>query len=603
MLLNDSIELECNDSSATPEPLPMNWDIDLSKIWIPSSVLPNRKKQINPNENKPFIFYTLEKPDYSKTFSTYSDECPQYNESHSSSAVSSRISHHKLINDNNDKQEIQQALPSSQNAVEWDVFLDIDGGNVSSPKHLLNNSKPDDSLRESQESYSSMIRNDAQWEKKALDTYLEQEANYRASLGDLTRRMAEILSEDDPLKEGWNHEDVIQPNQVTTGSTLDSIPPSTKDSLEELYYSDEDESQFAVEYELDNLELESPEKKPTCSIYTENSYFQDQSSESFMNDLEQAKKGSYETIPQSSESFMNGLEQAKKGSYETIPQSSEETKKIQLENQKVAVDIELSQNIHDELNGIQSVTHAKDSEQELLNYEEKLEDPTKKVPEFPIAYKRPPLQEQTSKIKPQKKKTKKAKKNIPLEDLFQIEEVDRFKVPEVDEFFENLVRQGKCKPHDQEINISGFPSVNFTEKPQTNTYEFSSMVVPDPPQDLISDSAQKLQQSLSDEPKSNSSAEIIRNEEKAELELESKDSLDTLVIDNIPLNQSKENIKAIIQGYGKLKNLTIERLENFQRAKVQMDFTYDVDWIIDCLNNSQPFGSFDKELIKCYRQA
>ncbi|CAL1301122.1 unnamed protein product [Larinioides sclopetarius] len=50
MLLNDSIELECNDSSATPEPLPMNWDIDLSKIWIPSSVLPNRKKQINPNE-------------------------------------------------------------------------------------------------------------------------------------------------------------------------------------------------------------------------------------------------------------------------------------------------------------------------------------------------------------------------------------------------------------------------------------------------------------------------------------------------------------------------------------------------------------------------
>ncbi|CAL1263134.1 unnamed protein product [Larinioides sclopetarius] len=569
MLLNDSIELECNDSSATPEPLPMNWDIDLSKIWIPSSVLPNRKKQINPNENKPFIFYTLEKPDYSKTFSTYSDECPQYNESHSSSAVSSRISHHKLINDNNDKQEIQQALPSSQNAVEWDVFLDIDGGNVSSPKHLLNNSKPDDSLRESQESYSSMIRNDAQWEKKALDTYLEQEANYRASLGDLTRRMAEILSEDDPLKEGWNHEDVIQPNQVTTGSTLDSIPPSTKDSLEELYYSDEDESQFAVEYELDNLELESPEKKPTCSIYTENSYFQDQSSESFMNDLEQAKKGSYETIPQSSESFMNGLEQAKKGSYETIPQSSEETKKIQLENQKVAVDIELSQNIHDELNGIQSVTHAKDSEQELLNYEEKLEDPTKKVPEFPIAYKRPPLQEQTSKTKPQKKKTKKAKKNIPLEDLFQIEEVDRFKVPEVDEFFENLVRQGKCKPHDQEINISGFPSVNFTEKPQTNTYEFSSIVVPDPPQDLISDSAQKFQQSLSDEPKSNSSTEIIRNEEKAELELESKDSLDTLVIDNIPLNQSKENIKAIIQGYGKLKNLTIERLENFQRAKVQ----------------------------------
>ncbi|GBM53434.1 hypothetical protein AVEN_27341-1 [Araneus ventricosus] len=583
MLLDDSIELECNDSSASAESLPVNWDIDLSKIWIPSCVLPNRKKQINPNENKPFILYTLEKPDYSKTFSVYSDESPQYHESQTSPAVSSRISHHKLIDDNNDKHEIQQALPSFQNAVELDAILDIGSEKVISPKHPLNNNEPDDSLRDCQETYNYMIRNAAQWEKKASDAYSVQEASYRASLEDLTRRMAEILSEEEPLKENWHHEDVIKTNQVATDSTLDSIPPSTKDSLEELYYSDEDENHFAVEYELDNLELESPEKKPTCSIYTEISYVLEQPSESFVNDLEKAKNGSDETVPQ----------------------SFEETEKIEFENQKVAVDNVFSQSEHGELNGSEFVVHTKDSEQELLNSEEKSEDPTEKVLEFPIAYKRPPLQEQTNKSKPQKekKKTKKAKINIPLGDLFQREEFDRFKVPEVDEFYENLVRQGKCKPCNQQIDINAFPSVNFTEELQTNVSESPSINLPDQPQNLFWDSAQKFRESLSSEPQSNSPDEIIRNEEKAEPELETKDSLATIVIDNIPLNVSKENIESFILGYGELKNLTIERHRNVQRAKLQMDFMCEVDWIIDCLNDSQPFGSFNKELIKCYRQA
>ncbi|KAF8781395.1 hypothetical protein HNY73_011795 [Argiope bruennichi] len=343
MLLDDSIELDYYNYSASAEPLPMNWDLDLSKIWIPSSLLPNRRKQMSANENKSFVSHTLVKPDYSNTFSVYADECLQYHESQTSSAVPYKISHHNLKNNDIDKLHAPLALPSSQNTVKWNEKSDTENKKEISQGPSVNNTKLKDFLRNSQHD-DSVIRNAARCGKKTSDTYLEQKIRGKPSLEDLTHRMAEILSEDEPFKENWHHEDVINTNAGATAPILDSIPPSAKDSLEELYFSDEDENEFDIEeYKLGNVEIKFP-----------------------------------------------GLELTKNSSDKIVRQPYEEIEKIPSEEQKVTFD----QREKHELKEIESVDHTKDFVQKLPNSEGEWQDTTEQVVEYlPVAYKRPPLKE------------------------------------------------------------------------------------------------------------------------------------------------------------------------------------------------------------------
>jgi len=74
-----------------------------------------------------------------------------------------------------------------------------------------------------------------------------------------------------------------------------------------------------------------------------------------------------------------------------------------------------------------------------------------------------------------------------------------------------------------------------------------------------------------------------------------------IVIENIPHDATKDDILAILCGYGEVEKFSLVSTGNFFTAYVEIGLTCDIDWIIECLNGSEPFGA-STEKIYCYKQ-
>ncbi|GIY72081.1 uncharacterized protein CDAR_94191 [Caerostris darwini] len=254
---------------------------------------------------------------------------------------------------------------------------------------------------------------------------------------------------------------------------------------------------------------------------------------------------------------------------------------------------------------IQSIINTdSDSKQEIFHKDELSDNDVEKVIELPIPYRRPELEQNNVKVRSQKgkKKASKTKKNMSLQKFFLVDTpvdstaVDdfhnRFEVPENDKFYENLISKHEYREYSYEdsTNICKLPAsyqVNFLENR------------------LIFNEEQKGwagKTSFSEVVNTNVSVNAIDETKTIEPKKKENNSSKILIIDKIPLSVSEKDIENIILGFGTIIKILITRHGMFLRAKLEMDFICDIDWVIECLNNSQPFV-YGEQPIKCYQQS
>ncbi|XP_022257738.1 uncharacterized protein LOC106473621 [Limulus polyphemus] len=74
----------------------------------------------------------------------------------------------------------------------------------------------------------------------------------------------------------------------------------------------------------------------------------------------------------------------------------------------------------------------------------------------------------------------------------------------------------------------------------------------------------------------------------------------TLVIENLPSNLDEAGLKDFLVTFGRIEDLTLHRIGNTASvAYVLMSPEADMQWIIECLNGSSPFGDFSDGEIVC----
>lgn len=77
--------------------------------------------------------------------------------------------------------------------------------------------------------------------------------------------------------------------------------------------------------------------------------------------------------------------------------------------------------------------------------------------------------------------------------------------------------------------------------------------------------------------------------------------LGKIVIENIPLHVCDGDILEILRGYGEIKDFVLKHDGEFLKAFVEIDLICETEWIIECLNETEPFGASSR-MLKCYKQ-
>ncbi|KAG8191988.1 hypothetical protein JTE90_002258 [Oedothorax gibbosus] len=208
---------------------------------------------------------------------------------------------------------------------------------------------------------------------------------------------------------------------------------------------------------------------------------------------------------------------------------------------------------------------------------------------LPVAYKKEVVEEQPTKQKRQKGKKKKnaVNKAIQLGEFLDSPNVDGYEIPKRDLFYEGLVAQGLCPPIENP----------YYSKPAKD-YEFPKGDSPPPHKKYASSLFEEFvpnENLLSEEP----IEYLVSNE--AEASNNDKDgALTTLVLENLPDDASKDNIATLMSVYGEIKRISLVKVGKSSKSYVELILQCDVEWIIGCLNDTDPFGA-SCEKLKCYQ--
>ncbi|GFU19615.1 uncharacterized protein NPIL_587891 [Nephila pilipes] len=527
MMFGDSLEVDVNNGASTSaDPLPLNPDINRSKIWIPAQVLPNRQETMNLNKNVPTALQTLKQPEVKDRFSVYSD-----GESDS------------------------DPLPPAY--LEFQRFLMKNGPSI---RESLKNRKSD-TIPENCE--MKMLNFD-----KMLKVMNDAEASGvtgMINLGTISDYHEDEHSEKVEISE-------ISEDQLKSEECLDehdNSSVSVTDSLNEIYISDEEQNKSLFDVEV---------KKSNEPLHCETVAFDS-----------------------------NCLKGNKYSNGETLNKSHVQVKEHPTENPKIVFDELKNKAISKEI----VVTDNKSEQKSLCGEkDEALNALAQKIEEYTIAYQRPTLEKQISKSKTSKEKKmkKKGKRILPITSLFQDDDKSRFEKPEVDEFYQNLICRGICKPAEQLANMTEFPFEQTNLFPCTVEERMTeaNCTVEERMTEANCTVEERMTetnctQNLKIDSKPNFTNEMdVDKTEGIKSEIWKRGSTETIVIENIPKDVTREDIENIVLRYGELKKLSIEPHGKFLRAKLKMDFICDSDWIIDCLDGNQPFGVFEEKL-KCYK--
>lgn len=554
-MFGDSLEVDANDDASTSaEPLPMKSDISRVQIWIPSQALPNRQNTMNPNENVPTAHRTLEQPKVADKFSFY--------EQAKEEMMSKFAKLKPLLEDIKNNPALFEALKKHSRPI---------------PKHC----------KIVAYDYNKIMQ-------KIRETEIPSETNglpIMINLDPISDYYVDLTSEE--MDKLGISKDQIKTKECQPEPNNSSITDA--DSLNEIYNSNEEENKSLLDVEI---------KKSYEQLHCE-------------------------TVTCDSDC----LGENEHSNVETFNKSLEQVKENPVKNQNVAFDELQNEEISEE-----KLIDGNISEQESPCKDEALNAFAQKIEEYTIAYQKPALEKQIAKTKTSKEKKvkKKGKRYIPLNILSQ-DDKSGFDTADTDAFYKSLVKSGICQADEQlaSTNKSPFehvnlfsntmkekmaelnctPNLEIDSKPswayERNKDTIKTIAVKNIHKDVIKEHLsntmeEKIElhctQNVKNDSKQSCADEMNKDKtEDMKSEMGKKDSVETIIIENIPKEVTKEDIENIILGYGEVRNLSIESHGTFLRAKLKMDFVCEVDWVIDCLNESQPFGVFDEGKLKCYK--
>lgn len=133
------------------------------------------------------------------------------------------------------------------------------------------------------------------------------------------------------------------------------------------------------------------------------------------------------------------------------------------------------------------------------------------------------------------------------------------------------------------------PSVKVTEKKPSSLVSVAKSLLSEVPVTLNADSSFKSQ-------KSPNASDIQR----LYTDKDGYSANRTLVIENLPANIDEIGLKDFLLTFGSIEDLTLQRIGNTGSvAYVMMSPEVDMQWIIECLNGSYPFGDLSSGEIVC----
>ncbi|GFX25779.1 uncharacterized protein TNCV_2639231 [Trichonephila clavipes] len=622
-MFGDSIEMDINEGATCAEALPLNSRIIRSKIWIPAEALPNRQEDIDRNKDVPTAHHILEQPQVADRFSVYSDE--GQSRIRASSHCDILKGNPTLMADFKEKYKILNAvrLPEPED----------DSGKINLgprtkycvgtlPKRAENCNElsetiacDSDCLEENSYSNVETLNNSHQLDLDFRYPLLAQSIRRNPALLECMKGYKNTTFRFTPLDNSKRIKSGLRSNCY-----IDTLPGETAyDAIAENLmktkecHAEPDSSSVSIADSLNEINTFGEEQNKSLFDIEIESYGQ-LNCEAVAGDTDCLKENKHDSV----ETFNKSLIQAKINSVE-----NQDTVFDELQNKKVSKE------------KLEFMADADKSEEKSLSEDEALNALTQKIEECTVAYRKLVHEKQVTKTS-KKRKVKKGRRGIPIDIFSQDDNESQFEKPEVDLFYLSLVKRGICKPDEELESMNKFPFeyVNLfsdTVKEEITELNRKTNLKPSSPIEMSKDKTEEInlekiekdtigtstieniptaftREHLSntvEEKKAGLSGTKSLNKidskpscpnvidiDKTELISEAceKDTVETIIIENIPKAVSRENIESILLGYGELKNLSIESHGNFLRAILTMDFICGVDWIIECLDESEPFG-------------
>ncbi|KFM83146.1 hypothetical protein X975_26422, partial [Stegodyphus mimosarum] len=134
-------------------------------------------------------------------------------------------------------------------------------------------------------------------------------------------------------------------------------------------------------------------------------------------------------------------------------------------------------------------------------------------------------------------------------------------------------------------STSEFPSLSLQENVWTN------------PEEAILENCSKEESAISNKPFGNlhdfyKCLDVNKNvstESYSTNQEEQQKETAVIVIENIPTGTTTDDVEALVLGYGEIADLSLQPHKTCLKAKLKMDLVGDIDWMIECLNGSEPF--------------
>ncbi|GFY38558.1 uncharacterized protein TNIN_239791 [Trichonephila inaurata madagascariensis] len=658
MMFGDSMEIDVNEGATCAEALPLNSSIILSKIWIPAEALPNRQEDIDRSKNVPTAYHILEQPQIADRFSVYSDEVQS--RIRASSSHCDTLKGNPTLMEEFKEKCAKKTIKKNANQNGKDRLKDFyinkilnamrlpepedDSGKINLgqrtkycvgtlPKRAENCSElsgtitcDTDCLEEN--SYSNV---------ETLNNSHELDLDFRSPLFFQSLRRNPALLE--CMKGYKNSTFRFTPKDNSKRIKLGLRSNSYTDTLpgETAYY---EIAENPIKTEEFHAEPDSSSVSIADSLNEINTFEEEQNKSSFDVEIESYEKLNYEAVACGTDC----LKENKHDSVETFNKSLIQAKENSVDNQDTVFDELHNKKASKEK--LEFMADADKSEQKSLSEDEALNTLARQVEEFTVAYRKPAHEKKVTKTS-RRRKEKKGRRVIPIDIFSHDDNESQFEKPENDLFYQSLVKRGICKADEEleSMNKSSFEYFNlFSDTVEEEITELNrkTNLKPSSPIEMRKDKTEKInlekiekdtigtstieniptvftREHLSntvEEKKaglsgteslnkihSEPSCPNVMDMDKTELKSEAceKDTVETIIIENIPKAVSRENIENILLGYGELKNLSIESHGNFLRAILKMDFICGVDWIVECLDESEPFGVADEQKLKCYR--
>ncbi|GIY09703.1 hypothetical protein CEXT_654922 [Caerostris extrusa] len=639
MFLDDSFELDLTDHIDNAEAMPLASEFNLKDIYIPKNLLPNRERLKDPNEKRPYIFHTLDSFDVENRFSVYSEENHlEYHETEISENILPSSTSQTLVNDNI-FEFISNASPLKSNLISKNIendSLDNEELKIDCSKNFNFLSKVTDigsfygesnyvdtdhiKLSCSEASDADNVYHGSGFSASVYPKDIQQQLKntFSQSKNSAFRKIASF----DTNK---LHFETMKPNKSKISANNRIGEKYNADILESSHHESEKIHSKFSPLSPGNLNFNKmsgniaektievlPERKNDCQnvkiIETEKlqSIIDSKTELNFaaniIDSLEELHFSNVESSEKNPELLKTNISDLSC----SVQNEDINDKMFNMSSEKIQ-DSKLADNKMCETefaDSIQSIINTdSDSKQEIFHKDELSDNVVEKVIELPIPYRRPDLEQNNVKVRSQKgkKKASKTKKNMSLQKFFLVDTpvdstaVDdfhnRFEVPKNDKFYENLISKHEYREHSYE------DSTNIYKLPTSYQENFLE-------NRLIFNEEQKGwagKTSFSEVVNTNVSVNVIDETKTIEPKKKEKNSSKILIIDKIPLSVSEKDIENITLGFGTIIKILITRHGMFLKAKLEMDFICDIDWVIECLNNSQPFV-YGEQPIKCYQQ-